>query len=168
MPKPTPKDEDAQRAWRVRVDGREAVAVSAERLDFRPTPDGGYSLIAPSGKTHYVAVESIDLRARTMRLRLDGRRHDVALESPLDQLVDELGLEAEPAPVLSEVRAPMPGLVLRIAVEAGQPVEAGDTLLVLEAMKMENAIKAPAAGVVQGVHVGAGVAVEKGALLVGF
>ena len=167
MPKPS-QSEDAPRPWRVRVDGRDAVAVSREPLDLRPTPDGGYSLIAPSGKTHHVAVEALDLRARVMRLRVDGRRHDVALQSPLDQLVDELGLEAESAPVLSEIRAPMPGLVLRITVEAGQEVAAGDTLLVLEAMKMENAIKAPAAGVVAEVHVGQGVAVEKGALLVGF
>ena len=150
------------------VDGRDAVEVSPEPLDLRPTPDGGYSLLTPSGKTHHVVVESLDPRARTMRLRVDGRRHDVALQSPLDQLVGELGLEAEPAPVVSEVRAPMPGLVLRVAVARGQEVQPGDTLLVLEAMKMENAIKAPAAGVVAEVHVGEGAAVEKGAVLVGF
>ena len=165
MPKPTEKDDAT---WRVRVDDRDAVAVSTEPLDLRPTPDGGYSLIAPSGKTHHITVESLDLRARTMRLRVDGRRHDVALRSPLDQLVDELGLDAEPAPVLSEVRAPMPGMVLRIAVEAGQEVTTGETLLVLEAMKMENALKAPAAGTVQEVCVVEGVAVEKGASLVRF
>ena len=137
-------------------------------LDLREAPDGTYSLLAPSGKTHRIAVESMDLRARTLRLRVDGRLHEVALQSPLDQLVADLGLEAEPTPELGEILAPMPGLVLRIAVAPGQSVEAGDTLLVLEAMKMENAIKAPAAGVVREVYVEEGAAVEKGAGLVGF
>lgn len=65
-----------------------------------------------------------------------------------------------------EVKAPMPGLVLRILVEPGQEVAAGAGLAVLEAMKMENQIKAPAAGVVQAVRVEAGKAVEKGQVLV--
>lgn len=65
-----------------------------------------------------------------------------------------------------EVKAPMPGLVLRVLVEEGQLVEAGAGLAVLEAMKMENQIKAPVAGVVVAVRVEAGKAVEKGQVLV--
>jgi len=65
-----------------------------------------------------------------------------------------------------EVKAPMPGLVLRVLVEPGQVVEAGAGLAVLEAMKMENQIKAPVAGVVEAVRVEAGKAVEKGQVLV--
>lgn len=65
-----------------------------------------------------------------------------------------------------EVKAPMPGLVLRVLVEAGQRVEAGMGLAVLEAMKMENQIKAPVAGVVEAIRVEAGKAVEKGQVLV--
>jgi pyruvate carboxylase subunit B len=64
------------------------------------------------------------------------------------------------------VRAPMPGLVLRLDVEVGQRVEAGHGLLVLEAMKMENEIRAPAAGRVRAVHVAPRQAVEKGVALV--
>jgi biotin carboxyl carrier protein len=65
-----------------------------------------------------------------------------------------------------EVKAPMPGLVLRVLVEPGQRVEAGAALAVLEAMKMENQIKAPMAGVIERIHVGPGTAVEKGQILV--
>jgi pyruvate carboxylase subunit B len=60
----------------------------------------------------------------------------------------------------------MPGLVLRVEVEAGQIVEAGTGVVVLEAMKMENEIKAPAPGVVKVVHVSEGQAVDKGVPLV--
>jgi len=64
------------------------------------------------------------------------------------------------------IKAPMPGLVLRIQVEAGQQVEKGQALLVLEAMKMENVLKAPASGVVAEIKAVAGAAVEKGEVLI--
>ena len=64
------------------------------------------------------------------------------------------------------LRAPMPGLVVRIAAEPGQSVEAGTGLVVIEAMKMENELRASQAGVVAAVHVKVGEAVEKGAALV--
>jgi len=64
------------------------------------------------------------------------------------------------------VKAPMPGLVVKVLVEPGDPVAAGQGLVVLEAMKMENEIKAAAAGVVESVAVSQGQAVEKGAALV--
>ena len=65
-----------------------------------------------------------------------------------------------------EIRAPMPGLVLRVLVEPGQRVAAGAGLVVLEAMKMENELKAAAAGVVRTVCARSGEAVEKGQTLV--
>jgi pyruvate carboxylase subunit B len=64
------------------------------------------------------------------------------------------------------VRAPMPGLVLRVNVEVGQSVEEGAGLVVLEAMKMENEIRAPSAGEIIEIRVEPGEAVEKGVPLV--
>ena len=66
------------------------------------------------------------------------------------------------------LRAPMPGLVVRLLVEPGQRVTAGQGVLVLEAMKMENELKAGGDGVVDRIEVGPGQAVEKGAILVAF
>jgi pyruvate carboxylase subunit B len=66
------------------------------------------------------------------------------------------------------LRAPMPGLVVRVLVEPGQSVGQGAGLVVLEAMKMENELKAAAAGTVRGVRVKAGEAVEKGQVMVEF
>jgi pyruvate carboxylase subunit B len=63
------------------------------------------------------------------------------------------------------LKAPMPGLVVRVQVEVGQRVTAGTPVVVLEAMKMENQLKAPSAAVVTAVHVSAGEAVEKGRVL---
>jgi len=66
------------------------------------------------------------------------------------------------------VRAPMPGLVVRLLVEPGQHVEAGQGVAIVEAMKMENELKAAAAGVVARVSVSAGQPVEKGAIMIEF
>ena len=66
------------------------------------------------------------------------------------------------------ITAPMPGIILSIAVKEGDEVNAGDALLVLEAMKMENEIHAPRAGKVKKVHVSEGAEVQSGAALVDF
>jgi len=87
----------------------------------------------------------------------------------LDQRAREIQALARkrPGPAAGRtVKAPMPGLVVRIEVAAGQPVAAGTGLVVVEAMKMENELRAPQPGVVATVHVEVGQAVEKGAPLV--
>lgn len=66
------------------------------------------------------------------------------------------------------LKAPMPGMVMKVHVEAGQEVETGGSLVTLEAMKMENDLRASAPGVVESVSVSAGETVEKGAVLVTF
>jgi biotin carboxyl carrier protein len=66
------------------------------------------------------------------------------------------------------VKAPMPGLVVRVQVEPGQAVGAGVGVLVLEAMKMENELRAATAGIVRAVRVRPGEAVEKGQVMVEF
>jgi pyruvate carboxylase subunit B len=76
------------------------------------------------------------------------------------------GAERQRGPAI--LRAPMPGLVVRILVEAGQEVEVGAGLVVLEAMKMENELRATAAGTVGAVRAQPGEAVEKGQVLVEF
>jgi len=65
----------------------------------------------------------------------------------------------------TEISAPMPGKVLRVAVQSGAAVNAGDLLLVLEAMKMENEILAPAGGTVKEVRAHDGDSVNTGDLL---
>ena len=66
----------------------------------------------------------------------------------------------------SEIKSVMPGVVKELLVGTDEPVQAGQALLILEAMKMENEIRAPRDGAVGSIHVEAGQAVEKGALLV--
>lgn len=75
---------------------------------------------------------------------------------------------AAPAPVAAAdktVSAPMPGNILSVNVKSGDVVKSGDTLMILEAMKMENEILAPADGTIDQVFVQKGSTVETGAVL---
>lgn len=74
--------------------------------------------------------------------------------------------EAAPATGATTVEAPMPGKILNIKVSAGQAVKFGETVIVMEAMKMETEIVAPADGTVAQILVKAGDAVDTGAALV--
>ena len=65
----------------------------------------------------------------------------------------------------TNIEAPMPGKVWDLTVQEGQTVKEGDVLVVLEAMKMENAIESPVAGVVQKINFKKGDAVDEGAVL---
>jgi 3-methylcrotonyl-CoA carboxylase alpha subunit len=85
-------------------------------------------------------------------------------EAHVARIPDPLAVAAEHGGG-DEVRAPMPGLVKRLAAETGRTVARGEVLVVLEAMKMEHALAAPRDGVLAAVHVAEGAQVEDGALL---
>jgi biotin carboxyl carrier protein len=100
------------------------------------------------------------------RLWVDGYRFEVEALDERTRAIRDLSaanaVPAGPAPVL----APMPGLIVRVNVSPGDIVEAGQGVIVMEAMKMENELRSAAAGVVKSVRVKPGVAVERGATLV--
>lgn len=154
--------------WTASINGRDAVEAVSEGLDLVKAPDGTFSYLTSEGRSITIEVLDVDLRERIVEVRLDGLHHQISLNSPLDQLIDQLGLEANPVVALTELHAPMPGKVVNIVVEAGQTVSAGDTLLVLEAMKMENPIQAIAEATIKSIEVQEGEAVDKGALLLSF
>jgi biotin carboxyl carrier protein len=112
-----------------------------------------------------VVAEKREGRGR-FSLWVDGHRFEAeALDERRRALRDLTGAAASPtgpAPIV----APMPGLIVRINVAPGDTVEAGQGVVVMEAMKMENELRATAAGKVRSVDVAPGTAVEKGALLV--
>ena len=120
-------------------------------------------LVVVDGRPSVVTVERDGATARVTNA---GTAVDVAVRTETDLLLERFGLDAADGSAEREVRAPMPGLVLRVLAQPGDAVEAGQGLVVLEAMKMENELKAPTGGTVVAVHAEAGAAVGKNALLV--
>ena len=117
------------------------------------------------------------------KVTLNGRTYEVEVEAGKAMLLAEYEAVAPAAPVAAPaaapapaapaitgageaVNAPMPGTILKVNVTAGQAVKSGDTLCVLEAMKMENEIKAPKDGTVTQVVVAKGASVSTGDALV--
>jgi pyruvate carboxylase subunit B len=95
-----------------------------------------------------------------------GEAHRIQVDDERTLRLGKLAGTGERGGAGGAVKAPMPGLVLRVEVEQGDSVAAGDGLVVLEAMKMENEIKAPVSGKVKAVHVNGGQAVDKGMVMV--
>lgn len=129
------------------------------------------------GKHHYridgksFEVEVHDRSAREAEVTVNGKRYRVErAEAATPRAASSAGASSGPRPrrappQAGELRAPMAGLVLRVDVREGQQLEAGDPVVVLDAMKMENSIRAPHAGVVREIAVNAGESVLTGALL---
>ena len=115
-----------------------------------------------------ILVEPDPLEPSGFRVSLPGKT-PLALV-PLDERTRaaSAGRQANAPKGLGTLRSAMPGVIVEIRVEAGAEVEAGQVLLILEAMKMQNEIKAAAAGTVAKVHVSAGDTVPAGAKLIEF
>jgi biotin carboxyl carrier protein len=140
--------------------------------------DGRYS-VTVDGRPLEVSANGVPAGFRS--LRIGSRSHEVGLERqplgwrvvlPGGSLLVELAAAApgSASPVRhahgpARLTAPMPGRVVRVLSEAGADVSAGQGLVVIEAMKMENELRAPRAGRVQELLVREGQAVEAGALL---
>lgn len=111
---------------------------------------------------------SEDFLQRNYTVKVNGNSYKINIETPLDQLIKEMGLSLGNASVEDEVLAPMPGIILEVNVADGDEVKQGDYLCVLEAMKMENALTAPRDAVIKAVNIAKGDTVDKGKLLIEF
>ncbi len=107
-----------------------------------------------------------DLLNKTFSIETGGETFEVVIKDALDQQLEQMGFGTAMGKQVKEIKAPMPGLVLEIAVTDGQVVREGDRILILEAMKMENSILIHADATIKKVAVVAGQAVEKGQVLV--
>lgn len=140
---------------------------SEDALPFQKSDD--QHLHATEGN-HSVNAEifGANFHERNYTLRINGGFYKVALKNELDLLIKELGLMANVSSISNELKAPMPGLIVDVLTKVGAEVKAGDGLIVLEAMKMENKLTAAQDGVIKSVNVKSSDPVEKGTVLIEF
>lgn len=145
----------------------DAVLVNDKTLgwDMKELPNGTFSILA-NGKSYHAVIEHIDRDTKQLQLRVNGNKYELAVKEPIDQLLQKMGLNISSARKVDAIKAPMPGLVLKILVEEGQQIKKGDPVLILEAMKMENVFKAPGDATVKSIKVAERKAVEKGEVLI--
>jgi biotin carboxyl carrier protein len=136
-------DETEYSVYATRED--EAYRVYVDDQSYRLTPDHGA----------FVAVDG-----DTIHIWLDGETRTIRYHDPVAYHGSHADGAAE-----DTIVAPMPGTVIAVSAKAGQAIVRGDTLLVIESMKLETAVKAPRDGVVEAVHVAVGQSFDRSAPL---
>ena len=139
---------------------RVAVGDAGSDVDARQVAEGIWSILI-EGASHIVDVSEED---GVSLVEVYGESYSIRVEEETRYIIRTRGGKASAGGQV--LKAPMPGKVVLVAVEVGQVVAAGDGLLVLEAMKMENEFRAVAAGTVVEIRVEAGQAVNLGDVLV--
>jgi len=119
-------------------------------------------------RSYRVNVVEADYETKTFTIRVNDNYYELSAKDRFDLLLEELGMEDLAASKANDLKAPMPGMVLDVVVNAGDTVSKGDKLIVLEAMKMENSLKAEADATVKSILAEKGKAVEKNQVLIEF
>jgi acetyl/propionyl-CoA carboxylase alpha subunit len=144
-----------------RIAGRPVTGDAAWQIDWVDR-EAGIARVTRDGQVQLVVVEGSD---RAWWVTIRGRRVGVEVSSWRERILAEAETAASAAGGPVTVTATLPGLIVAVAVSAGDEVEEGTPLLTIEAMKMQNEVRAPRAGRVSEVSVASGQAVATGAPL---
>lgn len=115
-----------------------------------------------------ISILESDPNHKSFSFLINGVKYETHAQDEIDLLKEKLGLNNASSHTLNHLKAPMPGLIQSVNIRVGDEVQKGDTLVVLVAMKMENAIKATGAGTVKAIHVLPGQSVEKNQVILEF
>lgn len=138
-------------------------------VELQPTYSSSYVREFRVGNRAFRAVFlSWDPEQQLLRLRINGKPVSMKIRTLEAQLLERIGVERTSRLQVSELKAPMPGLVRKIHVAAGDAIQANQHLITLEAMKMENVLKAPGDGTIAEVLVSPNATVEKNETLLRF
>lgn len=135
--------------------------------DLLEIRDGKFHILQDNQSFEATVLEA-NYSTKTFLIKINRNTYEVTLKDKFDLLVEKLGFSNMMTQKVNNIKAPMPGLVLDIIVNVGDTVAKGDSVLILEAMKMENVIKADGDAVVKSIEIEKGTAVEKNQILVEF
>ena len=119
--------------------------------------------------TSYIAeITDSQFQQKKYTVKINNNSYVVDIQNELDELIKAMGFEVGATKKVNDLKAPMPGLILDVIAVVGMDVKENDTLLILEAMKMENVLTSPRDGIIKSINVKKGDAVEKNQLLIEF
>ena len=139
----------------------------SEKIEIKHIKDSEYLIQSGPKHLQVFLIESTSSLKRSSWW-INGEKYIVNSQTDLDQLLKKLGLNSQNEKKVNELYAPMPGLILSVKFSNGDKVKKGDTILILEAMKMENLIKSQITGVIKNIYVKEGESIEKNSLMVSF
>ena len=150
-------------------DQNESMLINGEIVewDIVQVSQTGFHILYKN-KSYSAEIVRHDASGKTMSIKINGKVHTVEVKDRYDLLLEKMGMNGAAPDKVNAVKAPMPGLIVKVHVAVGDAVKAGDPLLVLEAMKMENLIKASGESQVKEIKVKKGDSVEKGQVLIEF
>jgi len=131
-------------------------------FEFQKNSDSS-AYVRLGNKTFY--MYDIQIKDGELVYTLDGTRYALPYKDEIAILMAKMGFKSSKSAGHGSIKSPMPGKILSIRKQPGDTVDAGETVIVLEAMKMENELKSPVTGVVQSIQVSEGQSVEKNTLL---
>jgi biotin carboxyl carrier protein len=131
-------------------------------IDFASVGEGGLYSLLVNNESFEAMVEERD---GTWYVLMRGDLYEVSVVDQRTQLLRARAGEHIPESGEIAIKSPMPGLIVKIPVEPGQEVEQGQTVIILESMKMENELKAPRAGRIERINVAPRESVEQGKVL---
>lgn len=159
---------------KVQVGQNQAKEFSAEdlklisnELDIKEFSQGNFSVMK-GADSHEIRIQNIDKEKKIVYVSINGKATSFSIKDKMDLLLEKLGFDTTKSTKMNQLKAPMPGLVIEYFVKEGDEVQAGDKLMILEAMKMENVIKATGEGKIKKLVVSKGNTVEKNQLLIEF
>jgi biotin carboxyl carrier protein len=135
--------------------------------DLSKISEGNFHILYKN-KGYSAEVVKADKATKTFQLKINNKIHTVELKDKFDLLLEKMGMANGASAKVNNIKAPMPGLVIDMKVKVGDSVKAGDPLLILEAMKMENIIKSPGDATIKNIKTKKGDSVEKGQVLIEF
>ena len=124
--------------------------------------------IIKDNQSYRATVVNINHEEKTMLINVNGNDYEIGIKDKYDLLLQQMGISSKSSAQINNFKAPMPGLIREVMATVGAEVNKGDILLILEAMKMENALKSPRDGKVKKINISTGNAVEKGQILLEF
>jgi biotin carboxyl carrier protein len=159
---------------KVTINGKKEFEVEGNTLNGKPLEwdlievhDNWFHIIQDN-KGYNATLISFNAEEKTMVLNVNGNDYEISIKDKNDLLLQKLGINLKSSSVIQSIKAPMPGLIINISVNVGDEVKKGDMLLILEAMKMENAIKSPRDGKIKKLNVALKQPVEKNQVMLEF